>query len=217
MAMFCAAAHQGLDALAELLDADHEVVEGQHHAGQPLDLRHLVEQARDRGVGADQARAAERHAGAALDAAGGRSLGRILVAARLGAAPFDRLVIGAGDVVLPLGHRRRVGLVGDDHGERQRLGVGAGRGGGRLQLRHRIGAVTRIVDLPRAAAEVVGTELRGEGDAGIAGPGADQRDLPRGQRPQAAIVHGVEFALEIGVAGRPQLAASPSRIRSSRS
>src|SRR5512142_1973924 len=64
-----AAAHQRLDALAELLDADHEVVEGQHHAGQPFDLRHLVEQARDGRVGADQARAAERHAGAAADAA----------------------------------------------------------------------------------------------------------------------------------------------------
>src|SRR4029450_354 len=53
-----AAAHQGLDALAELLDADHEVVEGQHDAGEALDLRHLVEQARHGGVGADQPRAA---------------------------------------------------------------------------------------------------------------------------------------------------------------
>lgn len=32
------ALHQRLDALAELLDADHEVVEGQHDAGKTLDL-----------------------------------------------------------------------------------------------------------------------------------------------------------------------------------
>ena len=60
-------------------------------------------------------------------------------------------IIRAGDVVFPLGHRRCVGLVGDDHGEGERPGVGAGRGRGSLEPGHRVGAVQRIVDLARAA------------------------------------------------------------------
>src|SRR5258708_27678799 len=53
-----AAAHQGLDALAELFDANDKIVEGQHDAGKTVDLRHLVEQAGHGSVGADQPRAA---------------------------------------------------------------------------------------------------------------------------------------------------------------
>src|SRR5207245_1855885 len=64
------AAHQGLDALAELFDADDEIVEGQHDAGEAVDLRHLVEHARHRRVGADQPRAAVGQRLAPADAAG---------------------------------------------------------------------------------------------------------------------------------------------------
>src|SRR5829696_4131609 len=110
-----AAAHQGLDALAELLDADHEVIEGQHDAGETLDLRHLVEQARYGGVGADQPRAAVGQRLAPADAAGGGIVGGVLVGAGLRTAPVERIEIDAGLVMLPLGHRRLVGLVGDDH------------------------------------------------------------------------------------------------------
>src|SRR5258708_15871789 len=97
-----AAAHQGLDALAELFDANDKIVEGQHNAGEAVDFSHLVEQTCHGGVRADQPRAAVGQGLAPADAAGRGIVGGVLVGAGLGAAPAQRLEIDAGLLMLPL-------------------------------------------------------------------------------------------------------------------
>src|SRR5579862_32111 len=92
-----AALHQRLDAGAELLDAEQEVVERHHDAGDARDLGHLVEQPRHRRVGA--AERLKRRRDALLDRAAneprsgvGRGPG---VLGALAAHPGHRLQIGA--------------------------------------------------------------------------------------------------------------------------
>src|SRR5580704_8414956 len=53
-AHIAAAMHQRQDAGAELLHADDEIVEGQHHAAHPRHRGHLVQHLRDSGIGADK-------------------------------------------------------------------------------------------------------------------------------------------------------------------
>src|SRR4029077_17640088 len=103
-----AAAHQGQDARAELLHADHEIIKGQHHAAHTGYCAHLVEHARDRGVRADEDTLIGREL---LDAKGSAPVGlriRILVRVvfRLSVAPGQRLDIGAGLVIFPFRRRR---------------------------------------------------------------------------------------------------------------
>src|SRR5204862_127239 len=82
------------------------------------------------GIGADQPRAAVGQGLAPADAAGGRIVGGVFVGAGLGAAPAQCVEIDARLVVFTLCHRGVVGLVGDDHGVRERAG---GRAGGRVR------------------------------------------------------------------------------------
>src|SRR4051794_35407688 len=49
-----AARHQRQDAGSELLHADNEIIEGQHHAAHAGNARHLVEHLCDGGIGADK-------------------------------------------------------------------------------------------------------------------------------------------------------------------
>ena len=108
-----------------MLHADDEVIEGQHDAADAEDRGHLVRHLRDRRIGTDKHALVGRQS---VDAEGPAPvrlsegvLARIVV--RLRIAPGQRFDIGAGLVVLPFCHRRRIGLVGDDHLQDQLLGA----------------------------------------------------------------------------------------------
>lgn len=129
-----AACHQRLDAGAEILDALDEVVEGQEHAAGAGDGWHFVEQL------ATVSYEPTSVPMLILTAETGSAIWRILVsapdlvsAAPLNAEPGDRLLIGTGLVMLPLGGRASVRLVGDHHEEHEGGDVTAGPGGGGLQ------------------------------------------------------------------------------------
>jgi hypothetical protein len=114
-------------------------------------------------------------------------------------------VVGAGLVVLPLGARGLVGFVGDHHHQHVGGDVAAGLGGGLDELlgrgREGLGRVHAL-----AEAEVVVGVLRGEVHARVALAGADHLHVGLRLRAQAAVVHLEVLALEVGLAGAPQVA-----------
>src|SRR6266404_3958177 len=193
-----AAAHQWQDARAELLHADHEIIKGQHHAAHPRHRSHFVEHPRDRGVGADEHALIGRQL---LDAEGPAPVRlriRILVGIvfRLSIAPGQRLDIGAGFVMLPLRHRRGIGLVGNDHLQDQGAAVAPGFSRRIDKTRDTRSHRPRLID-PAAGAEVVVGKLRGKAGPGVTLRGADDRDFAGRHRQAPAIVHLEEIALQV--------------------
>ena len=203
-----AAAHQRHDARAELLHADDEIVERHHHAlhaGHGRQARPACARPwhRNRPARPGWSAACRCPACGACSACEYGSGAGIVLGLRV--APGQRLDIGAGLVVLPFRHRRRVGFVGDDHGQHQRAALASGLlvsppPAGRRWARPRVGALH-----PAAGAEIVVGVLRGVARAVVALRGADDRDLRRRHRQAAAIVHLEEVAFEVGSPGSPQL------------
>ena len=139
-------------------------------------------------------------------ALGGAAVGGVGVGVGLARHPGERAHVGALVVVLPLGHRGLVGLVGDHHHQHVVADVAAGLGGGLAISRSLVGAMRgRRVDA-LAQGEVVVAVGRAELHAARALAGADDLHVGLRARAQLAVRHLEVLALEVGRALLPELA-----------
>ena len=198
-----AALHQGLDLGAKIFDAGHEIIEGQQHAAETGDFRHVVEHGGDFGVGPDQGAHVE------IDRRGRvRELADIGIAAGFGVGgalfgePGERAFVLAGFIKFPFRGGGGIGGICNDHHQRVARDVAASVRGDCLHAgdggRDGFGRVN-----PHAEAEIIVGLGGGEAHAGGALPGADDFDIGLGARADMAIVHLEELALEVRSPGCP--------------
>ncbi|QTK82234.1 Hypothetical protein AT6N2_L1465 [Agrobacterium tumefaciens] len=200
-----AALHQRLHIFAEFLDPFEEVIEGQHHAARSRHLAHFIQHCRHFLIGADQ--------GSHIDIDRRNGVGHmpyIGVGAGFGidgalqAKPFDRVLIRASLVMLPL----RPGILGFFLGEHHRQHNGFNLAAALFRCRQQA-LISGRKGLRRidahAKAEAVIREFGRERHAGIGRTGADELHITLRHRLHAAIVHLEELALEIRLPFRQQL------------